>query len=117
MVHCPADLDLDALKHELGEHGFVIIRNLIPCDQALSMADRLMEIMSALPDHDNPVGEQIMDRLFDRIDPVDDDLLLPLVTNPVHLELAGSLLGPGFQQLGPGILLADARLHEARFTR
>ena len=98
------DLDLDALKHDLHERGYVVIRNLLPCDQALRMAERLMEIMSAQPEHDSSDGEHIMDRLFDRIDPVDDDLLLPLVTHPMHLELVGSLLGPGFQQLGPGIL-------------
>ena len=104
MVSLPPDLNIGKLKRELKERGFVVIHDLIPRDQALRIGDRLMEIMSALPDHDNPDGEQIMDRLFDRIEPIDDDMFLPLVTNPVHLDLVGSLLGPGFQQIGPGIL-------------
>ena len=43
-------MDVERLKVELEEYGFVIIHNLIPTDQAARMTNRLMEIMHQQPD-------------------------------------------------------------------
>ena len=42
--------DLDELKAELDEYGFVVLHNLIPFEQARHMADWLMNIMNRQPD-------------------------------------------------------------------
>ena len=47
-------MDIEQLKVELEEYGFVIIHNLIPTDQAAPMTDRLIEIMCQQPDKDMP---------------------------------------------------------------
>jgi len=48
-MHDPP-FDLDELKTELDEYGFVVLHNLIPAEQAQHMADRLMDIMNRQPD-------------------------------------------------------------------
>src|SRR5438874_1854298 len=45
----PEQYDLEALKAELEEYGFVVLHNVIPTEQAGRMAKRIMEIMSRQP--------------------------------------------------------------------
>ena len=85
-------MDIEQLKGELDECGFVIIHNLISTAEANRMAKRLMEIMGRQSDADKLVQNQ---RAVFNHD--DQDIFVPLVTNPVYLELARHLLGPDFQ--------------------
>ena len=85
-------MDIEQLKGELDECGFVIIPNLISTAEANRMAKRLMEIMGQQSDADKLVQNQ---RAVFNHD--DQDIFVPLVTNPVYLELARHLLGPDFQ--------------------
>ena len=85
-------MDIEQLKGELDECGFVIIHNLISTAEANRMAKRLMEIMGQQSDADKLVQNQ---RAVFNHD--DQDIFVPLVTNPVYLELARHLLGPDFQ--------------------
>ena len=85
-------MDIEQLKGELDECGFVIIPNLISTAEANRMAKRLMEIMGRQADADKLVQNQ---RAVFNHD--DQDIFVPLVTNPVYLELARHLLGPDFQ--------------------
>ena len=56
------------------------------------MAKRVMEIMNQQPSADNlNQGQQGLLNIDDQ------DTLVPLVTNPVYLELAEHMLGPDFQ--------------------
>ena len=95
-------MDIDHLKAELDEYGFVILERQIPTDEIDRMAARLMEIMRAQPDSDRL--DQGLQALIDH-----DDMFIPLVTNPTFLELARHTLGEGFrlaevdlQLRGPG---------------
>ncbi len=111
-----AAIDLNLLKTELDEYGFVILNNLIPADEARGMADRLMEIMLQQPDAEKPV--QNLRGVFNYLAPSDYELFCTLVTNPTYQALARNKLGEGFQMAevgciwvkpggGPGRLHAD----------
>ena len=71
-------MDIEQLKGELDECGFVIIPNLISTAEANRMAKRLMEIMGQQSDADKLVQNQ---RAVFNHD--DQDIFVPLVTNPV----------------------------------
>ena len=90
-------MDIEKLKVELEEYGFVIIHNLIPTDEAEHMTNRLIEIMRQQPDKDMP--NQNLRGVFNYDD---QDTFIPLVTHPVYLELAAHMLGPGFQMAEVG---------------
>ena len=90
-------MDIEKLRVELEEYGFVVIHNLIPADQAEHMTNRLMEIMRQQPDKDMP--NQNLRGVFNYDD---QDTFIPLVTHPVYLELAAHMLGPGFQMAEVG---------------
>ena len=85
-------MDIEQLKIELEEYGFVIIPNLIPTDEADRRAKRVMEILNQQPNA-NLLNQGQQGLL--NID--DQDTLVPLVTNPVYLQLAERMLGPDFQ--------------------
>lgn len=88
------------LKAELDEYGFVVIKELIPRADALRAEQRVREIMSRRPDADK--ADQHLPGFFNHMDPQDDALFLPLVTQPVFLKLAKALLGEGFQMTEVG---------------
>jgi ectoine hydroxylase-related dioxygenase (phytanoyl-CoA dioxygenase family) len=96
-----AGVDLEELKTELDEYGFVLINNLIPEDQALRMAERIMELMSKRPDADK--AAQGLSAVFNFLEPDEYEMFLPMVTHPVYLELARHVLGPGFQMAEVGV--------------
>src|SRR5204863_6510645 len=79
------------LKAELEEYGFVIVPELIPRADALRVEARIKEIMSRRSDADQV--DQHLPGLFNYMEPQDDALFLPLVTQPVCLKLAKALLG------------------------
>ncbi len=85
-------MDIEQLKIELEEYGFVIIHNLIPTDEADRMAKRVMEILNQLPS-----ANQLNQGQQGLLNIDDQDTFVPLVTNPVYLELAEHMLGPDFQ--------------------
>src|SRR5690348_1899808 len=87
-----AQYNLDALKAELEEYGFVVLPNVIPTEQANHMADHLMEIMSRQPDANRLY--QLQRGIFNHDD---QDVLVPVAMQPVVLELAKHLLGEGMQ--------------------
>lgn len=95
MDHAP--LDLNELKTELDEYGFVVLPQLLPAEQAGHMAHRLMEIMNRQPEararYQNLRGVFNYD---------DGDTFVPLVTQPVYLELARHLVGEGMQMAEVG---------------
>lgn len=74
-------MDIEQLKVELEEYGFVIIHNLIPTDQAAHITNRLIEIMRQQPDRDMP--NQNLRGVFNYDD---QDTFSSLVTHPVYLE-------------------------------
>jgi hypothetical protein len=88
------------LRAELEETGYLILKELIPRADALRVEARVKEIMSRRPDADKV--DQHLPGLFNFIEPGDDALFLPLVTQPAILKLAKSLLGEGFQQTEVG---------------
>lgn len=88
------------LKAELEEYGFVIVPELIPRGDALRVEARIKEIMSRRADADQV--DQHLPGLFNFMEPQDDALFLPLVTQPVCLKLAQALLGEGFQMTEVG---------------
>jgi hypothetical protein len=92
-----APFDLDALKAELDVTGFVVLHGLLPAQQAGDMAKRLMRIMEQRPEagarYQNLRGVFNYD---------DEDSFVPLVTDPVYLELAKHLVGDGMQMAEVG---------------
>lgn len=105
----------EELQAELEEYGFVVVRELIPRADALRVEERVREIMSRRPDADKV--DQHLPGLFNFMEPADDALFLPLVTQPVCLRLARGLLGEGFQmtEVGcrwrkPGALAGPVRI-------
>ncbi|MCZ6680209.1 MAG: phytanoyl-CoA dioxygenase family protein [Candidatus Poribacteria bacterium] len=90
-------MDIEQLKVQLDEYGFVIIHNLIPTNQANHMTERLMDIMNQHSDV-NDLNQNL--RGVFNYD--DQDTFIPLVTNPVYLELAAHMLGPDFQMAEVG---------------
>lgn len=89
--------EMDELKAELDEYGFVVLHNLIPVEQAERMATRLMEIMNQQPD-----AHRLYQNLRGVFNYDDEDTFVPLVTHPVVLELAKHLLGDGMQMAEVG---------------
>ena len=89
--------DLDELKAELDEYGFVVLPNLLPAAQVQQMADRLVEIMNRQPD-----AAKRYQNLRGVFNYDDQDTFVPLVTNPVYLELARHLVGEGMQMAEVG---------------
>jgi len=92
-------MDMEQLKTELDENGFVVIQNLISSADADRMARRLMDLMSRQPNADLQVQG-----LRGVLNYNDQDIFLPLITNSVYLELAGYLLGPDFQLAEAGAI-------------
>jgi len=90
-----SSLDLDMAKLELDEYGYTILENQIPRDTALRMADRLMDIMEQ--EESTTDTYRYLSCLYNFIDPSEDELFLPLITNPIVLELARYKLGDGYQ--------------------
>ncbi|MBM3262420.1 MAG: phytanoyl-CoA dioxygenase family protein [candidate division Zixibacteria bacterium] len=89
-------MDMEQLNTEFDEYGFVLLKNRISTETADLMATRIVEIMSAKPDADRL--DQGMQALLDY-----DDLFLPLVTDPVVLELARRTLGEPFRLAEVGV--------------
>jgi hypothetical protein len=91
--------NLDELKTELDELGFVVLPEAIPSGQASSMAERLMDIMRRQPD---------ADKLYQNLRGVfnydDEDTFVSLVTHPSVLELAKHAVGDGMQMAEVGAL-------------
>jgi fumagillin biosynthesis dioxygenase len=96
-MHHQAPFDLDALKAELDESGFVVLHGLLPVEQATHMADRLVQVMEQRPEagarYQNLRGVFNYD---------DEDTFVPLVTHPVYLELARHLVGEEMQMAEVG---------------
>lgn len=88
------------LKAELDDYGFVVLKELIPRQNAARLAERVKELMSPAADDGKP--ERHLPGFFNHIEPDDDALFLPLVTQPIFLELAKSLLGERFQMTETG---------------
>ena len=93
-------VDAADLKVELDEFGFVVLHNLVPADKAARMAGRLMGIMRQQQDSARP--DQGLRGVFNHLKLDEYDLFLPLVTNPVFLDLARHVLGDGFQMAEVG---------------
>jgi ectoine hydroxylase-related dioxygenase (phytanoyl-CoA dioxygenase family) len=94
------DVDLEKLKIELDEYGFVIIRELISRYEAELDAKRVVEIISRHSDGSNP--DQHLRSFLDYLDPNDYPLFARLLAHPVCMELARHLVGEGFQLAEPG---------------
>jgi ectoine hydroxylase-related dioxygenase (phytanoyl-CoA dioxygenase family) len=90
----------DDVKAEFDEYGFVVLREVVARKDALRIAERVREIMNEQPDAGKP--DQHLRGTFNYLKPADDALFLPLVTQPMCLELAWHLLGDGFQMTEVG---------------
>jgi ectoine hydroxylase-related dioxygenase (phytanoyl-CoA dioxygenase family) len=90
----------DDLKAEFDEYGFVVLEEVIPRRDALRVEERVKEIMTRQPDADQV--DQHLSGLFNHLDPKDDSLFVPLVTQPICLALAEAVLGEGFQMTEVG---------------
>jgi hypothetical protein len=88
------------IKSEFDEYGFVVLKELIPRRDAMNLAEQVKEIMSRQPDADKV--DQHLPGFLNHIQPQDEPLFLPLVTQPVCLALARALLGDGFQMTEVG---------------
>jgi ectoine hydroxylase-related dioxygenase (phytanoyl-CoA dioxygenase family) len=89
--------NLDDLKVELDEYGFVVLHNLLPESLALELAERLIEIMRRRPE-----AERLYQNLRGVFNYDDTDSFVPLVTQPLYLELARHLVGDGMQMAEVG---------------
>ena len=96
-------IDLDQAKLHLDEYGFVLLPDLIPREDALRMADRLMELSVSLGESDGG-GYQSLSCLYNHLDPDEYEFFLPLATNPVVLELARHTIGEGGQMIGSNVV-------------
>lgn len=83
------------IKAEFEEYGYVVLNNLIPRQDAAQVERRVKEIMSRRPDANET--DQHLPGFLNHLDPKDDGLFLPLITQPICLKLAHDLLGDGFQ--------------------
>ena len=88
-------MDIEALKTELDEYGFVMLPELLPAAPARRLGSRLMEIMRQQPNADDLA--QGLWGPYNHFDPADDELYAPLVTNPTVHALVEHLLGENFQ--------------------
>ncbi len=93
----------EATKAELEDYGFVVLRELMPRRDAARLAARVKEIMARQPDAGTV--DQHLPGFFNHLDPTDDALFLPLVTQPILLRLARDMLGEGFQMTETGCRL------------
>jgi len=105
------------LEAELDEYGFVVLEELIPRQTAARLEERVKELVARSSGADSP--DRHLPGFFNHVEPEDDALFLPLVTQPIFLELARSLLGERFQmtEVGcrwrkPGAL--DGPMHATR---
>ena len=96
-------IDLDKAKLQLDEYGYVVLPNLIPRDDALAMAERLMELSLQQGDSDGG-GYRSLSCVYNHLNPDEYEFFLPLATNPVVLELAHHTLGEGYQMGGSSVV-------------
>ena len=97
------DVDLDKAKLQLDEYGYTLIPDLIPRQDALRMADRLMDLSVERGNSDGG-GYQSLSCLYNHLDPDEYEFFLPLVINPVVLELVRHLIGEGYQMIGSDVV-------------
>jgi ectoine hydroxylase-related dioxygenase (phytanoyl-CoA dioxygenase family) len=83
-------MDVELMKVELDEIGFVVVEGLIPRSESLAIATTLMD----------RVPWEGRKAVFSNLDYESWGPLLELVSNPTVLELAESQLGPGFKMNG-----------------
>ena len=95
-------VDLDQATLELDEYGYTVLRDQIPRDTALRMAHRLMEITAREDPEEG--GYRYLPCLFNFIEPSEDELFLPLITNPSALALVHYKLGDGYQIGGSNVV-------------
>ena len=98
-----SDIDLDKAKLQLDEYGYVLLPNLIPREDALGMADRLMELSIQKGESDGG-GYQSLSCLYNYLEPAEYERFLPLALDPVVLELARHTVGAGFQMIGSNVV-------------
>jgi hypothetical protein len=88
------------IKAEFDEYGWVVLPDAIPRRDAARLEERLKEILGRRPDAGK--ADQHLSGVFNYLEPKDDPLFLPLVTQPTCLRLARDLLGEGFQMTEVG---------------
>lgn len=93
------NLDLDSLKTELDEYGFVVIPNVISPRDADLMAKRVVHLMSGQPDA-HELDCHLPSLLEHVVDTDESELFFSAVTIPIYLELARHAVGEGFQSAG-----------------
>jgi hypothetical protein len=98
-----SDFDLDQAKLQFDEYGYLALPDLIPRDDALGMADRLMELTRSQGETDGG-GYRSLQCLFNYLDPLEYERFFPLALNPIVLELAGHALGERFQMIGSNVV-------------
>ncbi len=87
-------------KADFEEYGFIVLREVIPRADALRLEERVRQIMRRRTDAAAP--DQHISGFWNELEPADDSDFLPLITQPVCLELARTLLGEGFQMTEVG---------------
>ena len=104
-----ANIDLESLKTELDEYGFVTIPNVISSLDADLMAKRVVDIMSRQPDS-GELDNHLPSLLEHVMDTDESDLFFSAVTIPVYLELARHAVGEGFQSAGEAMRWTKPRM-------
>lgn len=94
------DRRYEDLKAEFDEYGWIVLKEAIPRGEVARVEERLKEILSRRPDAGK--AEQHLPAVFNHLEPKDDQLFVPLVTQPICLRLARDLLGEGFQMTETG---------------
>jgi ectoine hydroxylase-related dioxygenase (phytanoyl-CoA dioxygenase family) len=89
------------LKAELDEYGFIVLREVISRDDAARAEERVKQLMARRPDADKI--DQHIPGFLNHIEPHDDEVFLPLVTQPAFIEFARSMLGEKFQMTETGV--------------
>jgi ectoine hydroxylase-related dioxygenase (phytanoyl-CoA dioxygenase family) len=89
-----------AIKAEFEEYGYIVLRGAIPRKDAARVERRVREIMARQPNAKKI--DQHLPGFFNHLDPKDDALFLPLVTQPICLRLARDFLGERFQMTEVG---------------
>ena len=99
-----SDIDLDDIKLQFDEYGYVILPNLIPRDDALAMAEKLMELTMSEGDSGKGDAYQSLPCLFNHLKAEEYDQFLPLISNPIILELVRHSVGEGYQLIGSNVV-------------
>src|ERR1043165_5150358 len=89
-------INMEQLKQDVEVYGYAIIPDLIPRDKCERMSARLKELMEREPGHEKK-KLQNLHGVFNALETKEDfELFVPLLDNPVVLELVEHMVGQNY---------------------